>query len=120
MNRSGWLWLGLFLAVAPQAYAQRPQRPLSPPHIGYVYPAGGQQGTTFEVIVGGQYLEDVSKVFITGDGVKVVVGKFDRPLTTPEVNKLRDKLEEAQKRLGLDKKEGGLGRGGPILTVYCS
>ena len=25
------------------------------PHIGYVYPAGGQQGTTFEVLLGGQH-----------------------------------------------------------------
>ena len=36
------------LALAPAAHAQ--QRP----YIGFVYPAGGQQGTTFRVKLGGQ------------------------------------------------------------------
>ena len=38
------LWL--FPAVAQQP----------PPHLGYVYPAGGGQGTSFQATVGGQFL----------------------------------------------------------------
>ena len=38
------------------------------PHAGYVYPAGGQQGTSFEVVVGGQFLNGVNAALITGNG----------------------------------------------------
>ena len=38
-----WPWLALVAALRPTARRRRR------PHIGYVYPAGGQQGTTFEV-----------------------------------------------------------------------
>ena len=53
------LWLTLFgflaaLNVNAQAY------------IGYVYPTGGKQGTSVEVVVGGQSLGDVKGVFVNG------------------------------------------------------
>ena len=35
-------------------------QPLNSPHAGYAFPAGGQQGTTVQVTVGGRYLEGVS------------------------------------------------------------
>ena len=38
------------------------------PHIGYVYPAGGRQGTTFQVVVGGQFLDGVNDACVSGDG----------------------------------------------------
>jgi len=39
-------WVCLLMLV-PAVQAQ------NAPHIGYVYPAGGRQGTTFQVVVGG-------------------------------------------------------------------
>ena len=36
------------------------------PHIGYVCPAGGQQGQSVQALVGGQHLEGVTHVLITG------------------------------------------------------
>ncbi|MFA7232046.1 MAG: hypothetical protein WC071_12310, partial [Victivallaceae bacterium] len=43
------------------------------PRIGYVYPAGGQQGTTVEVIVGGQQLYGtLNNVSVSGLGIKVL------------------------------------------------
>ncbi len=39
-------------------------------HIGYVYPAGGQTGTTFEVAIGGQGLQKVEAIQVTGPGVR--------------------------------------------------
>ncbi len=39
-------------------------------HIGYVYPAGGQVGTTFDVAVGGKGLQKIGAIQISGSGVQ--------------------------------------------------
>jgi hypothetical protein len=39
------------------------------PKIAYVYPAGGQRGTTFEVLLGGRQIARASDVLISGHGV---------------------------------------------------
>ena len=39
-------------------------------HIGYVYPAGGRAGTTFEVVIGGKGLAKVEAIEISGAGVE--------------------------------------------------
>jgi hypothetical protein len=78
--------LGL-LTFTPSALAQP-----SPPHIGYAYPAGGRQGTVFQVAVGGQYLNNVTNAYISGAGAQAVVVDYSRPLTQKEFNELRDKL----------------------------
>ena len=49
--------LGIFLVVVPVVQAQQ-----SAPHLGYVYPAGGRQGTTFQVKIGGRSLDGVTQV----------------------------------------------------------
>ena len=36
-------------------------------HIGFMMPAGGRQGTTVEVIIGGQAFWNVDKAFISGE-----------------------------------------------------
>lgn len=64
------------------------------PRIGYVYPAGGQVGTTIEVKIGGQFLESVTNASVTGDGITVVVTDFHRPMQQGLFNNLRDKLVE--------------------------
>lgn len=53
------------------------------PHIGFVYPAGGKQGTVFEVIVGGKYLKEAFSANITGENTYVeVLGDPDKDLET--------------------------------------
>ncbi len=102
MNRSQYqliLCLGIGLAVATGAQAQ--QRPLTP-HIGYVYPAGGRQGATIEVTVGGQALVGPSAALVSGQGVQATVGTYSRPMTNREAILLRDKLEETFKKLQND------------------
>jgi len=70
------------------------------PHVGYVYPGGGRQGATFEVVVGGQYLGSVSNAYVTGAGVQARVVEYNRPLNQKQFGELRDKLRELQdKRL---------------------
>jgi hypothetical protein len=46
------------------------------PHIQYAFPAGGQQGSSFTVEIGGQYLQGSTNVFVSGEGVKVEIVKF--------------------------------------------
>ncbi len=55
------------------------------PHIGYLYPAGGRQGTTFRVEVGGQHLRGADAVRISGDGVRASVVEYVRPLGNQEL-----------------------------------
>ncbi|MGC8640465.1 MAG: PPC domain-containing protein, partial [Isosphaeraceae bacterium] len=64
------------------------------PYIGFVYPAGGQQGTTVQIRLGGQQLDDVSGVLVTGPGVKTRVVAYHRRLNPQEVQLLREQLRE--------------------------
>jgi hypothetical protein len=66
------------------------------PHLGYVYPAGGQQGTTFQATVGGQFLMNVTNAFVSGADVQAKVIEYNRPLNQKEFNDLRDRLKELQ------------------------
>jgi hypothetical protein len=79
----------LLLAIAPALFAQQ-----AAPHAGYVYPAGARQGTTAEVVVGGQFLDGVNKVLISGKGIEASVVEYVKPLTMGQANQLRDKLKE--------------------------
>ncbi len=40
------------------------------PHVSYMFPAGGQRGTTIDVKVGGHYLHDAASFRIDGPGVE--------------------------------------------------
>ena len=50
------------------------------PQIGYLFPAGAQQGTTTRIIAGGQYLNRPAAVRVSGKGVQAEVVKYIRPL----------------------------------------
>ena len=50
------------------------------PHLAYVLPAGGRQGTTFQVKAGGQFLPNVSAVYVSGSGVQATVVDYARPM----------------------------------------
>jgi len=68
------------------------------PHLGYVYPAGGRQGTTFQVVVGGQLLVNVTNASVSGAGVQAKVIEYNRPLNQGEFNDLRDRLKVLQEK----------------------
>lgn len=86
-------FLTLCLGLAPALGAQQ-----NPPHIGYVYPAGCRQGSTVEVLVGGQYLANAQGAYASGGGVDVSIADYSRPLAPREVAQLRERLEELQKK----------------------
>ena len=67
------------------------------PHLAYVYPAGGQRGTTFQVKVGGQFLNQVTGVRLTGSGVRASASGVERPMTPMEATQLREQVQELLK-----------------------
>ena len=85
------LVLPLALVVAQNTWAQQ-----AAPHIGYIYPSGGRQGTTFQVIVGGQNLDNTDVVRVTGTGIKASIAEVIKPLSQQQASILRDKLKELQ------------------------
>jgi hypothetical protein len=85
------------------------------PHAGYVFPAGGQRGTSVEVRVGGQYLNGATRAYVSGQGVEAKVVEFVRPLTAAEAQKLRDEMQKLnQKRQAA--LQSAPGRPGAALT----
>jgi hypothetical protein len=68
------------------------------PHIGYVYPAGGRQGTTFQAKIGGQFLEGATNLYVSGAGVQARVLGHTKPLTPKQFNDLREKLRAMQQQ----------------------
>ena len=76
------------------------------PHIGYVYPAGGRQGGTIEVVVGGQFLDGVTNAHISGAGIRATVAAFSKPLTPQQFNQMREKLQELQQKRQASYKQG--------------
>ncbi len=85
-----WAILGLaaLLAMAPATQAQ-PR-----PYIGFVYPAGGQQGTTFRIRLGGQGLDGDSNVQISGKGVRAKIVEYLRRMNPQDMALLREQLKE--------------------------
>ena len=81
----------VMLALAPAAHAQKR------PFIGYVYPAGGQQATTVQVKLGGQDLDGVNAVLVTGPGVSARVVEYFRRLGNQEVQLLNEQVKELKK-----------------------
>ena len=79
MNALRWLatsGLALLTATGPLLRAQQ-----NPPHIGYVYPAGGEKGTSFRVLVGGENLDGFSQVVVSGGGITASLIEQTKPLT---------------------------------------
>jgi hypothetical protein len=90
------LFTALFSFVllgAVSAFAQQ-----GGPHLAYVYPAGGKAGSTFQITVGGQFLQTVSNAFITGPGITATVLDHHRPMNQKEFNDLRDRLKTLQEK----------------------
>lgn len=81
--------LRLWLVVAALVVGAQAQQQQGGPHIGYVYPAGGKAGTTFEVIVGGQFLAGVTNIFFSGGGITATISNYIHPIQGKELNDAR-------------------------------
>jgi hypothetical protein len=93
-----WLAAGLLYAVGARAQVG------TDPHIGFIHPAGGQRGTTVEVLCGGMLLQGASGVHISGAGLQASVVKYHRFFQQNDGPRIRNALERAQQIL--EKKMG--------------
>ena len=90
-------WLSLLL-VASTSFAQSTAQ--ERPYIGFAYPAGGQQGTTFRIKVGGQRMHSwtlggvIDHVTISGTGVTGKLVEYQRRLSPEMVKLLNEQLSE--------------------------
>jgi len=82
-------------------------RAQSQPHIAYVYPAGGQTGTTFRVVIGGQNLMAISNALVTGKGIHAIVLERSRPMGQKEFSDLRDRFKALQDRFQATRRGDG-------------
>ena len=87
----GWTW---------SAHAQRA------PRIGFIYPAGGQAGQTFEAVVGGQGLDEPQGAVVSGEGVSVQIIEHLKPLGAVAAGDMREKVREMQTTLK-EQRQGG-------------
>ena len=96
------LWLAFSFLLAGSAHGQVRR---GQPEIGYLYPAGAQQGTVVKVLVGGQNLRNLKSVHVSGEGVRASVvrynGRFVR-LNGEERVALVGMLIEAREVLGAE------------------
>lgn len=92
----------LITGVAASANAAKPKS--KHPHIGYVYPAGGQLGSSFMATVGGQYLQGASHAFISGKGVNVEVVRYSVKYEPRQLRRMFKNLENSEAML--EGKEG--------------
>ncbi|MCL4200962.1 MAG: peptidase [Pirellulaceae bacterium] len=77
------------------------------PHIGYIFPAGGRQGTEFDVVVGGQDIADVQDIYFSGSGIKAKVVKWYRPLTQGQYVSLSQKIQFTREDLQAEQEKRG-------------
>jgi hypothetical protein len=70
------------------------------PKIGYVYPAGGQRGTTFEVLIGGRQIARSSDILISGSGVRgrIVHGYPSMIINNSDDGKVARRIYDEAKR----------------------
>jgi hypothetical protein len=119
MSLSRWhtvLGLVAFLAIVPTAGAQQ-----ATARIGYVAPAGGRQGTTFLVMVGGRYLDGTTAVFVSGNGVQTKVIEYLRPIRQGQADVFRARLKTLMdKKSAAEAAEKSLLSGGSKTSVWTA
>jgi len=87
---------------APEVLGQSSQ---IQPHAGYVYPAGGRQGSTVEVVIGGQRLKGVTAAYVSGQGVTATSVRYVGPtgnLRGEAHREVAKRLVEALSKSGAD------------------
>ena len=89
---SRFLWISIFVLGGLPVMA-REARAQANPYIGFVYPAGGQRGTTVRVKLGGQRIDGVRGVLVSGPGVRAGLIEYHRKLGNQDMRILRDQLK---------------------------
>jgi len=86
----GFLSIGIRSVLAQQS---------TDPHLGYIFPAGGQRGTSLEAVVGGQFLDGTTEALVSGgSGVVATVLRVNKPFPAKRYQELQNYIEEARKK----------------------
>lgn len=101
--RSRVATFALLFVVSSAAFAQGPQRG---PRIGYVYPAGGQRGSAFEVSVGGQFLDGARAAVFSGRGIEASVLEHKKPPSPQQLAAWRERVKQL-----VEKRASAFGKG---------
>jgi len=88
----------VFLTLMVCVAVAQGQTKSNEPHIGYIYPGGGRQGSVVRITVGGQILRGVTNVYISGKGVHGSVIKYIRPVRNIQ-REQRELLQERMKEI---------------------
>lgn len=101
----------LFIGLNLCACTAWGQSNVNEPHIGYLYPAGGQQGCVVQITAGGQFLRGAADVYVSGEGVRASVIQYVPPfrnLMAEQRQLLRNRFRELrEKRLAELRETGG-------------
>ena len=84
------VFVALLMSVLP-AIAQKSFKGEKPAHVGYLYPAGGRQGTTVTVKIGGENVYGATAALISGTGVTAQVIDSKDPEAGVEFKKRKNK-----------------------------
>lgn len=82
------------LSVVVLVVLALPARAQVRPYIGYAYPAGGRQGATFQVRIGGQNMDGVNSAIVSGTGVTAKIIEYHRRLNNQEQGLITEQLRE--------------------------
>lgn len=81
------LWMLLSSEIAPAQSARKQ------PQLGYLFPAGGNQGKTFRIIAAGQGLKNAQSAHVTGTGVQISVIRHYPPMKSLD-KETRNRLDQ--------------------------
>ena len=97
MKRPSIIRMGLAAALlacvfpAAAALAQQGNADRKPPHIAFLYPAGGQAGSSVEVTVGGENVYGATAAILSGKGVSVQILDAAEPESAKDPDKKKQK-----------------------------
>lgn len=97
MKRLGWIGRGVVAGALCAGVVAPAQRP----YVGFVYPAGGRQGTTVRIQIGGQNIDGPYGLYVTGGGVTSRVLEFHWNLNPQDVRLLQEQRDELRRQTTL-------------------
>jgi hypothetical protein len=92
-------------------------------YIAYVYPAGGQAGTTFRVIVAGQFLKGADMAIVSGTGVRASVSDYigaSGPLSNVQEEALKQRIDALIKAKSAPQAQAGSAQAAAPAAVAVS
>ena len=105
----------IFFTLAVCVTTAQGQTRNNEPHIGYLYPGGGQQGSVIRITAGGQFLRGVTNVYVSGEGVHASVVEYIKPVRNIQ-REQRQLLQERMKEIRAQRLAEMSGRGSTRYT----